>query len=67
MSNLREAHRRLTAACSERSWRDDPEDPNKPETIQAMQIALNPPNHDPPAGHEAVVAGSKGGVKRRLD
>ncbi|TRX37634.1 peptidyl-tRNA hydrolase [Corynebacterium guaraldiae] len=67
MSNLREAHRRLAAACSERSWRDDPEDPNKPETIQAMQIALNLPKQDPPARTEALEAAAKGVVKLCLD
>lgn len=67
MSNLREAHRRLVAACSERSWRDDPEDPNKPETIQAMQIALNLPKQDPPARTEVLEAAARGVVKLCLD
>lgn len=67
MNNLREAHRRLVAACSERSWRDDPEDPDKPETIQAMQIALNLPKQDPPARTEVLEAAARGVVKLCLD
>ena len=67
MNNLREAHRRLVAACSERSWRDDPEDPNKPETIQAMQIALNLPKQDPPKRTEVLEAAARGVVKLCLD
>ncbi|OFP65024.1 ACR protein [Corynebacterium sp. HMSC074C01] len=67
MNNLREAHRRLTVACSERSWRDDPEDPDKPETIQAMQIALNLPKQDPPTRTEVLEAAARGVVKLCLD
>lgn len=67
MNNLREAHRRLTAACSERNWRDDPEDPDKPETIQAMQIALNLPKQDPPTRTEVLEAAARGVVKLCLD
>ena len=67
MNNLREAHRRLVAACSERSWREDPEDPNKPETIQAMQIALNLPKQDPPTRTEVLEAAARGVVKLCLD
>ncbi|WP_175973370.1 peptidyl-tRNA hydrolase [Corynebacterium sp. Marseille-Q2823] len=67
MNNLREAHRRLVDACSERNWRDDPEDPDKPETIQAMQIALNLPKQDPPARTEVLEAAARGVVKLCLD
>lgn len=67
MSNLREAHRRLVEACSERSWRDDPEDPDKPETIQAMQIALHLPKQDPPRRTEVLEAAGRAVVKLCLD
>lgn len=67
MNNLREAHRRLAVACSDRNWRDDPEDPNKPETIQAMQIALNLPKQDPPTRTEVLEAAARGVVKLCLD
>ena len=59
MSNLLEAHRRLVKACSERSWRDDPEDPNRPETVQAMQIALHLPKQEPPARTEVLHAAAR--------
>lgn len=67
MNNLREAHRRLVDACSERNWRDDSEDPDKPETIQAMQIALNLPKQDPPTRTEVLEAAARGVVKLCLD
>ncbi|MCG7275548.1 peptidyl-tRNA hydrolase [Corynebacterium singulare] len=67
MSNLREAHRRLVEACSERSWRDDPEDPDKPETIQAMQIALHLPKQDPPSRTDVLEAAGRAVVKLCLD
>lgn len=67
MSNLREAHRRLVEACSERSWRDDPEDPDKPETIQAMQIALHLPKQHPPRRTEVLEAAGRAVVKLCLD
>ncbi|OFO95642.1 peptidyl-tRNA hydrolase [Corynebacterium sp. HMSC034H07] len=67
MNNLREAHRRLAVACSDRNWRDDPEDPDKPETIQAMQIALNLPKQDPPTRTEVLEAAARGVVKLCLD
>lgn len=67
MTNLREAHRRLVEACSERSWRDDPEDPDKPETVQAMQIALNLPKQEPPSRTEVLEAAARAVVKLCLD
>lgn len=67
MTNLREAHRRLVEACSERSWRDDPEDPDKPETIQAMQIALHLPKQDPPRRTDVLEAAGRAVVKLCLD
>ena len=67
MSNLLEAHRRLVEACSERSWRDDPEDPNRPETVQAMQIALHLPKQEPPARTEVLQAAARAVVKVCLD
>lgn len=67
MTSLREAHRRLVEACSERSWRDDPEDPDKPETVQAMQIALNLPKQEPPSRTEVLEAAARAVVKLCLD
>ncbi|MDO5032993.1 peptidyl-tRNA hydrolase [Corynebacterium sp.] len=61
------AHQRLAAACDERSWRDDPEDPAHPETIQAMQIALNLPKQDPPSRTEVLEAAARAVVKACLD
>ena len=52
--SLAVAHARLAAACNDRSWRDDPEDPDRPETIQAMQIVLNLPKQDTPTRTEVL-------------
>ena len=56
MDKFEVAHQRLVEACDSRSWRDDPENPDEPATIQAMQIALNLPKQEPPARTEVLEA-----------
>ncbi|WP_448851968.1 peptidyl-tRNA hydrolase [Corynebacterium sp. 335C] len=41
------AHARLTAV-RDRTWRDDPEEPDRPETIQAMPMVLHVPKNPAP-------------------
>lgn len=65
--SLHVAHARLAAACNDRSWRDDPEDPDCPETIQAMQIVLNLPKQDTPTRTEVLEAAARAVVAACLD
>lgn len=61
------AHERLVDACTGRSWRDIDEDPEHPETIQAMQIALNMPKQDPPSRTELLESAARAVVAVCLD
>lgn len=61
------AHKRLVDACTGRSWRDIDEDPEHPETIQAMQIALNMPKQNPPARTELLESAARAVVGVCLD
>ena len=67
MDKFETAHRRLVEACDSRSWRDDPENPNDPATIQAIQIALNLPKQEPPARTEVLEAAARAVVAVCLD
>lgn len=61
------AHARLREACDDRSWRTDPEDPSRPETVQAMQIVLNLPKAQPPARTKVLEAAAQAAVAVCLD
>lgn len=61
------AHQRLAAATAYRDWRDDVEDPNRPETIQAMQMALHLPKQNPPARSEVLAAAAQAVLEVCLD
>ncbi|KAA5655185.1 ACR protein, partial [Pseudomonas aeruginosa] len=61
------AHQRLVAACTGRSWRDKDEDPEHPETIQAMQLALNMPKSNPPSRIEMLESAARAVVAVCLD
>ncbi|WP_293770394.1 aminoacyl-tRNA hydrolase [uncultured Corynebacterium sp.] len=65
--SIEEAHRRLAETCADRTWRDDPEDPSRPETIQAMQIALHLPKQDVPTRTEVLEAAARAVVAVCLD
>ena len=67
MDKFETAHRRLVEACDSRSWRDDPENPDDPATIQAIQIALNLPKQEPPARTEVLEATARAVVAVCLD
>ena len=67
MDKFEIAHQRLVEACDARSWRDDPENPDEPATIQAMQIALNLPKQEPPARTEVLEAAASAVVAVCLD
>ena len=67
MDKFEIAHQRLVEACDSRSWRDDPENPDEPATIQAMQIALNLPKQEPPARTEVLEAAASAVVAVCLD
>lgn len=67
MDKFEIAHQRLVEACDSRSWRDDPENPDEPATIQAMQIALNLPKQEPPARTEVLEAAARAVVAVCLD
>lgn len=67
MDKFGNAHQRLVEACDSRSWRDDPENPDEPATIQAMQIALNLPKQEPPARTEVLEAAASAVVAVCLD
>ncbi|MDV2433660.1 aminoacyl-tRNA hydrolase [Corynebacterium tuberculostearicum] len=67
MDKFETAHRRLVEACDSRSWRDDPENPDDPATIQAIQIALNLPKQEPPARTEVLEAAARAVVAVCLD
>lgn len=67
MDKFEIAHQRLVEACDSRSWRDDPENPDEPSTIQAMQIALNLPKQEPPARTEVLEAAASAVVAVCLD
>ncbi|MDY3127336.1 MAG: peptidyl-tRNA hydrolase [Corynebacterium sp.] len=62
-----QAWERLAVATSSRSWREDVEDPARPETVQAMQIVLNLPKAAPPARHVALSAAARAVVAVCLD
>lgn len=66
-SEFHQAHRRLVAATTARSWRDDVEDPDDPATVQAMQMALNLPKSNPPARNAVLVAAAQAVVAVCLD
>lgn len=61
------AHQRLKDSCSARDWHRDREDPDQPETVQAMQIALNLPKQDTPARHRVLEAAARAVVSVCLD
>lgn len=61
------AHARLVAYCLDRNWREDPEDPTRPETVQAMQIALHIPKNNPPLRHDLLAAAAQAVVGVCLD
>ena len=61
------AHKRLVDACTGRTWRDKDEDPEHPETIQAMQMALNLPKQNPPARTEILESAARAVVAVCLD
>ncbi|WP_293822349.1 aminoacyl-tRNA hydrolase [uncultured Corynebacterium sp.] len=67
MDKFETAHQRLVAACDSRSWRDDPENPDEPATVQAMQIALNLPKQESPARTEVLEAAARAVVAVCLD
>lgn len=60
-------HERLAAYCGDRNWKRDPEDPDDPSTIQAMQIVLNLPKQDPPARNDVLAAAARAVVGVCLD
>lgn len=64
---LRFAHERLVTATQARSWQEGREDPNRPETVQAMQIALNLPKANPPARTDVLEAAARAVVAVCLD
>lgn len=66
-ADLRAAYDELVAACNGRDWRDDPEDADRPETIQAMQIALDMPKQEPPARSALLAAAARAVVAVCLD
>jgi peptidyl-tRNA hydrolase len=61
------AHKLLVEACTGRSWRDIDEDPQHPETVQAMQIALNLPKSTPPSRIEVLESVARAVVAVCLD
>ncbi|HLR47934.1 MAG TPA: peptidyl-tRNA hydrolase [Corynebacterium sp.] len=61
------AHQRLVDACTGRSWRDIDEDPQHPETVQAMQLALNMPKSQPPSRIEILESAARAVVAVCLD
>ncbi len=65
--SLAVAHARLVEACTGRSWQADLEDPARPETVQAMQIALNLPKSNPPARTQVLEAAARAVVAACLD
>ena len=67
MNKFDRAHQRLVEACDSRSWRDDPENPDDPATIQAMQIALNLPKQEPPTRTAVLEAAARAVVAVCLD
>ncbi|QQA98597.1 peptidyl-tRNA hydrolase [Corynebacterium marquesiae] len=67
MDKFEIAHQRLVEACASRSWCDDPENPDEPATIQAMQIALNLPKQEPPVRTEVLEAAASAVVAVCLD
>ena len=67
MDKFERAHQRLVEACDSRSWRDDPENPDDPATIQAMQIALNLPKQEPPTRTAVLEAAARAVVAVCLD
>jgi len=67
MNKFERAHQRLVEACDSRSWRDDPENPDDPATIQAMQIALNLPKQEPPTRTAVLEAAARAVVAVCLD
>lgn len=62
---LRQAHALLAARTFDR--RHHSEDPERPETVQAMQIALHIPKPDPPARQDLLAAAAIAVVKVCLD
>ncbi|WP_312714965.1 aminoacyl-tRNA hydrolase [Corynebacterium flavescens] len=67
MTNFEVAHARLVAAATGRDWHEDPEDPARPETVQAMQIVLNLPKQEPPSRTVALEAAARAVVSVCLD
>lgn len=63
MDELHTAHTALARACAG----EHGEDPDNPETVQAMQIALHLPKTDPPARSDLLAAAARGVVKVCLD
>ena len=61
------AHKLLVDACTGRSWRDIDEDPQHPETVQAMQIALNLPKSTPQSRIEVLESAARAVVAVCLD
>lgn len=66
---FRVAHARLSAVTHPRDNRTeaDIEDASRPETVQAMQIALHIPKQDPPARNDVLVAAARAVVAACLD
>lgn len=60
------AHERLTAV-RHRTWRDDPEDPDRPETIQAMPMVLHVPKNPVPEREALLEAAGAAVVACCLD
>lgn len=67
MNSFDLAHARLQAAAYGRNWHEDPEDPARPETVQAMQIVLNLPKRNPPSRTQALEAAARAVVAVCLD
>ena len=64
---LERAHARLAAAMTDRSWDRDSEDPEQPETVQAMQMVINLPKSNPPARTAVLEAAAQAVVMACLD
>ena len=60
------AHDRLVEVFAHRSARGT-ENPDEPDTVQAMQIALNLPKQHPPSRHDLLAAAAQAVVAVCLD
>ncbi len=61
------AHARLAAATTLANWQNDPEDPNDPDTIWAMQLVLEIPKINPPRRNDLLIASAQAVVALCLD